>query len=769
MTLATGIVLCLAYLLGLLSTAVPIKVAGLSLGGVGVLILAIAAGKRLPRRGRTFPKLKVWVAAGVVGLLASLYLQIRAPHPDASDISRLLPTNTPDVEVLEATVQGRLLTPPRLTRSQRSQFWMRATFAFPNAVGSQEFANGQKVTGKVYVTVPLLQATGLRPGQAISVEGVLYQPKPALNPGGFDFREYLAQEGGFAGLKGRRVTLPEGIPIPQKGWWAVRQRIVQAQLQWVNLSEGLLISSMVLGGRVVDLPYAVRDQFTRIGLSHALAASGFQVSLILSAVLMLTASLSRRWQFGLGIASLLIFLGLTGIQASVLRAVVMGVGALVAMLMERKTRPINGLLLAAVGLLLFQPAWIWDLGFQLSFLATLGLLVTVPPLTQRLDWLPPLVATAVAVPLSAYIWTLPLQLHAFGVVSPYSLLVNVITTPLITVISLGGFISAIAALIWPLLGSVIAWGLSYPAHLLIAVVEWFNLLPGNITAVGTISLLQLLFLYGLIGLVWWRPRWHHRWWVALIMGISLIAIPAWQMQRTLFQLTVLSTADQPVLVIRDQGQVTLFNSGSTTTAQLTILPFLHQQGINRLTTAIATQPQLPEDTGWLQILQQLPITAFYQSAQSAAKSPTQSTLTNLIQVQGTQPLPPTQPIQTHAVTLQPLEANPRAWQFSIRTQRWLHFSNLKIADQVKLALSGQVGPVQVLWWSGEPLSLKLIEVAKPAVAIASTRSIDADTLSLLKENNTQVYWTGRDGAIQWTPANGFESVLEPGENNASGL
>ncbi|MEB3335967.1 MAG: ComEC/Rec2 family competence protein [Leptolyngbyaceae bacterium] len=775
---ANGIVLCLAYILGLLSTVIPWKISGMSLGGVGVLILGIGAARIAPQFWRTGPKSKIWLIAGVVGLCASLYLQGRVPQPSASDISRLLSTSNTaaEVQVLNVTVQGRVTTTPRLTRSQKLQFWLAPTFVYPNEVKGKEqpLTQGQQVTGKLYVTTPLMQATGLRPGQAISVSGTLYQPKPALNPGGFDFQAYLAQEGGFAGLKGLQVTLPQDIKVPTWGWWSVRQKILRSQLQWLDTPEGLLISSMVLGGRVVDLPYDIRDQFAQIGLAHALAASGFQTSLILGAVLTLASRLSSWWKFGLGFACLLLFLGLTGIQPAVLRAVIMGTGALIALVMERKVRPLNSLLLAATLLLLFDPLWIWNLGFQLSLLATMGLLVTVTPLSKYLDWLPPLIAVAIAVPIAAYIWTLPLQLYAFGIVSPYSILVNVITTPLISAISLGGFVSAIAALIWPMAGSATAWLLYFPAHWLIAIVNGFSQLPGSTTAVGTISVLQLILLYGLIGWVWLKPWWHRRWWAALMMGICLVAIPAWQAHRTLFRVTVLAASEEMVSVIQDKGRVALINSGNETTARLTVLPFLQQQGINQVDWGITTDTHETNKNGWLQILGRLPIKTLYEgvlppaSNNPAVVQTIQNLRRRLQSNQGTyQELREAEAIEMGSSSMQAIAAESNVWQLDIHSHPWLCFSNLKLTEQNKLSLAGRLPQSQVLWWTGEPLSPELLEVVQPEVAIASASKLDPATLKQLQAFNIRVYWTGRDGALQWTPQDGFEGILEPTENNAS--
>mgnify|MGYP000692190394 CR=1 FL=1 len=191
-------------------------------------------------------------------------------------------------------VEGRVTSLPRLTRSQKSQFWLEAKRIAP-------IGEGKPVSGRLYVTVPPDQATDLHPGQIVGVDGALYLPKPATNPGGFDFKDYLQQEGSFAGLRGKQVSILKSST--GWGWWQVQQRIARSQLAWVGNPEGALISSMVLGSRVVDLPFDIKDQFTRIGLSHALAASGFQVSLILGVILELMKRFSTRLQAGVGAVS----------------------------------------------------------------------------------------------------------------------------------------------------------------------------------------------------------------------------------------------------------------------------------------------------------------------------------------------------------------------------------------------------------------------------------------------------------------------------------
>ncbi len=763
MALTSGVILCIAYILGLLSTAV-------TWGRYGVIGLGIAAavlgyfGKQNTARRQAPPsyrnklpnsfwliKPQLWLLAGGIGFVATIYFQLRIPQPGINDVSRFITSVDRGEEI---SVQGKVASTPHLTRNQREQFWLEAT--------GLDIANvRKKVTGKLYVTVPLLQATGLHEGEAIAVTGILYKPKSASNPGGFDFQAYLAQEGSFAGLKGREISL---LGTSSKwGWWAIRQRIIHSQARWLDVPEAPLISAMVLGNRVIDLPFYISDSFLGVGLAHALAASGFQVSLILGVILTITRRFSSRVQFCFGITALLIFVGLTGPQPSVLRAVLMGIGVLTALVLQRKVKPLGLLLVAGTILLIVNPIWIWNLGFEFSFLATLGLVVTVPGLMKRLDWMPPAIATLIAVPIAAYIWTLPLQIYNFGLVSPYSILVNIITTIPISIISLGAFISAIAALILPSLGSAIAWLLYYPTHGLIAIIDFFSHLPGGAVALGTISAIQLITIYSLIGLVCIQKWWQQRWWFASLMAMGLVVIPVWQIQKSILRVTALAAGKEPVLVIQDKGKVLLVNSGDENNARFTVLPFLQQQGVNQIDWAIATNSLSDDD--WLEILQHLSVKNFYTCSNQQEYSIVQSVVRSHRGIY--QHLGASQKVATGSTSVEIANNQIPTLQLQIQGQTWLMLGKVKPDEQKQLALSRKLPGAQVLLWSGESLEPDLVKAVQPKVAIASSPRIDRDTMSTLRQGKVKVFLTGRDGAVQWTP-NGIEPI-ETIEEKASAL
>jgi competence protein ComEC len=780
----SGIIICLSYILGLLFTAIP-------WGGVWILVLGVVASvlfrriypnlrkfalKRESAVGKTksvannwtaTPHPRIWLIAGLVGFLATVYFQFRVPQPGIKDISQFVVADNTDVEQL-VIVRGVVDSNPRITRSQRGQFWLAATQLdeVKNVQESEGSAKG--VTGRLYVTVPILQSTGLYPGQQIAVTGFFYKPTTASNPGSFDFQKYLQQEGTFAGLVGRQINIiDEERPW---GWWQVREKIERSQARLLGVPEGPLVSAMVLGGRAVDLPYDIRDLFVRTGLAHALAASGFQTSLILGIVLQLTRRTNKATQITLGGLSLLVFLFLVGFEPAVLRAVIMGFAVLAGLGLEKNVKQQGSLLIAATLLLLFNPLWIWNLGFQLSFLATFGLIVTASAITQRLDWLPPAIASLISVPLAATIWTLPRLLDFTGVILLFSIPLNILTTPFISIISIGGMITGLVSLISANLGSTLAGFLYYPTHWLIQMVEFFDHLPGSQIPVGSISIWQMLTIYLLLILVWLVGWWQKRWRFAGLIAVSLVVFPGWYSANNLVRITLLDTRNEPVLVIQDKGNIAVVNSGSEGTGRFTILPFLRQQGINKINWAIASKFPGYNHDAWLEIMQSLPIKNLYEYSPKLENNiETQILQQELQKHQGIyQSLPLRQLINNPTITAQLINDQLPILKLQIFNQNWLLVGDIQPQQVKELIKNGDLSSPYVLWSPSESLQ-DLVLALKPKIAISPGNNLDSKTLSSLTKSQTKIFLTGKDGAIQWTPNGDFQTFIQTTENKSSVL
>jgi competence protein ComEC len=523
---------------------------------------------------------------------------------------------------------------------------------------------------------------------------------------------------------------------------------------------------MVMGKSAVDVPYNLQDIFRQAGLAHALAASGAQVSMLIGVMLALTQRLSARMRLILGGGVLLSYIGLTGIEPSVLRAGVMGGVVLFALVAERKVKPLGSLLFAAVMLLLWNPIWISDLGFQLSFLATMGLLVTVPIVSKWLDWMPTAIAPLLAVPIAAYLWTLPLQLFSFGIVSPYSIGINILVSPLIAIVSIGGMVSALAALIYAPAGGFLAGLLHYPSWLFIKIAEMGNQLPGSQHAVGTINAVQVLLLYGLVLLVWTWQRSQRYWWLALGLGISLVAVPAWAASTHLLQVTVLPTSNSPVWVIQDKGKVLVMNDSSEKDLRFTVKPFLNQQGINQIDWAIAPNLRAATLTNWQQMLEVAPIrmlygAAHYQTAEEAiAFRQGYSDLLQKVKAQqgDLMQLANRQSLQLGTVAVKLLRPDASILQMQIGAEDWLVLGNLGS----RLHTLQDLPRATVLWWSGQELNTQILEQVQPQVAIALKMAPvhDSSTLKWLKQHQVKLYIMPESGSVQWSQQQGFSATLE---------
>ena len=711
-----SVILGLAYILGLLSTGlvdfspqlnrwqeVVIRIVILSL----ITLLTTIFIRRFWWQS---PPRKIWLMGGLIAIFAVVYLEIRTPYPSANDISNLLKNNV----VNSIKITGSIISEIRLNRRENLQFWLEVKeFSLKNLPT-------EKSAGKLYVTLPNLAENQVYPGQEITIKGLLYRPRRANNPSAFDFANYLARQGAFAGLKGEIIIDKKS---PTWGVWQIRQRIVEAQIQGIGQEKGTLLSSITLGRQAVNLPAKITDLFIKTGLAHILAASGFHVAILLGFVLTITRNLSPKKQFIIAITILIIYGTLTGLQPSVLRAILMGIGALIGLLYNRQVNSLGSLLLAATILLLWQPLWIWDLGFQLSFLATLGLIITVPLLKNKIDYFPNLIAEPIAISLAATLWTMPLLMFTFNSIALYSIPINIITTPLVTLISLGGVFTAFLGLIYPPLGSISASILYYPLELLLQITTFFSLLPFSTYSTGKLSLGVMLIIYICLTLIcfniWFRQRWH----LIGLFILTLILIPIIYQHLTLTQVTVLATKSQPVIIIQNRGNTLLINGEEPATARYTVLPFLRQEGINQIQGAITVN----------------------NSAQF-------STISESIPIKKTLNLSQSEKFNLGEITGQLLEKN--LFKFQVKNQSWLWIVNPKIP----VNLSQEFSPL-VLLWQGSNLDKQWLESIRPQTAIAVTTNLSRNVRNQLRKAGIKTYWTGRDGAIQWTAKNGFQPFL----------
>ncbi|MGI0482217.1 ComEC/Rec2 family competence protein [Geminocystis sp. CENA526] len=696
----------IAYIVGLLLTALfnPSQGLWFSLFILSICLVISAVVFLKPIRKINF--LSIFVLGSIV-LTGFFYYYWRFPTVGSLDISHQLSSLNPSENV---AVSGKIISNPRANQNQKARFVLKVD-KLVNISG-----DSQPVTGKVYVTAPLLSVKGLFPSTQVTVIGKLYQPLPPLNPGGFDFAGYLETEGIFSGLSADSVALQkEGNPW-QKFLFFLRLRMIQTHVRFLDVPWGNLVSSMVIGSRAVDLDLDLQNAFRLAGLAHTLAASGFHVSLLLGTVLFFTQSLSPRQRLVIGIVSLAIYATITGFYPSILRSSLMGVAGLIAIVNDRSLKSCASLLLVGVILLLINPLWIFDIGFQLSFTATFGLIVSLPPIVNKLDSLPPTIANLIAVPLSATIWTLPLVSYHFNHIPLYGIITNVLATPLVIVITLGGIFSGFIGVFIPLLGSSIAF-LLYPfVGLLIILVEFVNKLPFSSLAVGQISILSVIFTYGIIALITFN-KWSQKYWLYLtLFTVIFLTIPQLYYKFTIQQLTIITSRNQPVIVIQNQGKNAIINLNDKNNVRFNVLAFLKSQGINNL-ELVLINPH-PSNQLALKLLQQ------YVSIESVIYNP-----------------------KKRIKSMEIIDKNNDYLYFKLFDKKWLF-----IEQNTKNILTKDIECDVVI----SPNKINLLEIIllNPQVLITNSLDISPQILEDLSANNIKVL-SWENGAIQWQPQKGF--------------
>ena len=267
----------------------------------------------------------------------------------------------------------------------------------------------------------------------------------------------------------------------------------------------------VLVGEQKGLGDDVAADFSVAGLTHILAISGYNITLVINIMALLLKTGGRRLRFYITLLALFVFAAITGFSASVIRASLMGGFVTMALFAGRRADSVNVLLFSALMMVFFNPLIVfYDVSFQLSFLSTLGLILMSPLWKKVARYLPPLIGEDLAVTLSAQIFTTPIILYNFSQLSLVAPVTNIIFLPLIPLIMASGFLAVVLFLLMPLfpvylIVSTLCWLL---CRLLLDGVHLFASLPLASIKIINFDLWWLCFYYAflLAGLVWIKVK-----------------------------------------------------------------------------------------------------------------------------------------------------------------------------------------------------------------------------------------------------------------------
>lgn len=358
-------------------------------------------------------------------------------------------------------------------------------------------------------------------GDRLAVQGQLETP-PVFED--FSYKDYLARFGIHSMIRRPQIELVEagqGNPFWQ-ALFSFKARASETINRILEEPYASLLNGILLGVET-GIPRGLYENFNLTGTSHVIVISGSNISLVAGILLLLGQRVvGKRYASPLAIAGILVYTFLVGADAAVSRAAAMGIIWVISIWSGRPGLALNSLVASGLVLTLMNPLILWDVGFQLSFVATLGLIVLVPPLTrltfdllrrrlgtEQVGLAMALLSELLIITLAAQIITGPLIVYHFGRLSIVSLLTNLLILPVQPPIMILGGLGALAGMIWLPLGQLLGWLVWLPLAWTVGMVEATARLPYASLDLGTFPFWLLGLLYAALAAGVWvthRPR-----------------------------------------------------------------------------------------------------------------------------------------------------------------------------------------------------------------------------------------------------------------------
>ncbi len=353
------------------------------------------------------------------------------------------------------TVHGKIVDAPDV-RPTVTKYVVRAD--------SITLENGKKipVSGKV-----LVNDMGGWPeyayGTAVTVRGTLTKPGTIED---FAYDKYLSVRGIYALMQRAHIeeakALETSLSIADdffRSLFALREGFEYQINRIFPEPHASLLAGLLTGSRR-GIPKHLTEDFRTAGITHIIAISGYNVTIILTLLSGLLFWLPLRKRFLFLVAAIVLFAIFVGASASVVRASIMGILGLLALQTGRQTTVRLSILWTAFFMLLWNPLYLWyDAGFQLSFLAVIGIAELSAPLKRLLKFVPETLALreSLTATLAAQIATLPLTMILFKQISLIAPVTNLLVAPLLPLAMLIGFAATILGMLWLPLGLLIGY------------------------------------------------------------------------------------------------------------------------------------------------------------------------------------------------------------------------------------------------------------------------------------------------------------------------
>ncbi len=518
----------------------------------------------------------------------------------------------------------------------------------------------------------------LRYGNRLTLSGTLRQPQPQRNPGGFDYQAYLSRKAVFGIIYHQGLLeIGEQSGFPPLRWietLRLRTEEVIDEAYGIDSLDALLIKGIMLGKRS-DLPTDTVETFRNSGNLHVLAVSGLHVGFVatfcyfsLSAFASILGirskhpHLTKKVTVLLTIAAVVIYACLVGFRPSVFRAALMASLFLFATVIDRDADIYNLLAFAALILLLLNPTQLWDIGFQLSFVAVTAIVYFVPKMEKpfcrfwevpdssaddgsrirtfgrsALKWL----ILSYLVTLAALLGTTLIIAFHFFRAYPLGIIVGPFAVGFVSLILALGMASVGAGLVALLPLAKLFAGLNH------AIIYFFLKLLGLFGDASVVMKMKpptfgtfVVYIAVCLGVTHWRFV-YKNWRVATLIGLSVIAIWVWDSafheEGRLLEVVTLDVGQGDAAVVKfPDGRAMLVDGGiqysyenkkkkrqvEYDAGERVVAPYLDVNGVRELELVVLSHQDIDHGGGLAHILKNFEVKAVLGIAEKANYSKT---------------------------------------------------------------------------------------------------------------------------------------------------
>jgi competence protein ComEC len=586
----------IAFLTGLICQ--PYVGTRFPLVSASVLLLLLVGGAGFYLYKENFSYVKVIVSA--VFLLAGFFVMTFALTTAPTDISHYSG---------EQEVRGEVIDVPKVTIAATGEFHVKYELAVKQVRGNGSW---KKVSGNLVVVMIQHKSDAVfQAGDKVKVSGKIHLPHNYQNPAMFDQVMSLKEQGITATMWAKSMKLEQrfaGFSLPT-ALAELRTTVTDTMAQAMPSGDAAVLTAMMFGG-YDGISSDLIHNFAATGIIHILSVSGTHIALVAGAAALLCSLCHVGPVVTAAIcAVLMIFYSLlAGMGAAVTRSLFMGLSALLAVWVGRQRDSSQALLMTALLLLLYQPLWIYDLSFLLSFAATGGIVWFFPKLRDKLDFLPAPLALSIAVTIAAELGVLPFVAYYFNNLPLTSLLANLVIVPVIELTVVAALAGAVLTLLLPIFYLLprlifvccsLAVGLSVSlTKLLTSLGGQLYLPPFNIFT-GLIYYLGLFYLFGYYPkfILPAREVWRRYRPAVVTIGSSLVIgaclYLAWPQPVSVHFIDV--GQGDATLIVTPHGRAVLIDTGGIIgennhfdVGERVVVPYLKHYGVTALDYLILT-------------------------------------------------------------------------------------------------------------------------------------------------------------------------------------